>query len=212
MSSIHLPATSPEIATLPATPSAAGRFLLPAGIAAWGIAAFAASAMGLTADLARASAPAYGLVIATTITIPMALYLAWSRLQRALDAISIRALTLFQIPRIAGGVVFLAFGWAGLLPPLFALLVGVGDVIAGLVAAAALRGDVSPSALRRIHLTGLADFAIGLGTGMTLGLIGDPRLVPIAQLPLSQIVLWWVGMLATAHVVVLARLARGVRS
>lgn len=39
-----------------------------------------------------------------------------------------------------------------------------------------------------------------------------PRLVPIAELPLSQIVLWWVGMLATAHVVVLARLARGARS
>lgn len=181
-------------------------------VAAWGTLALAASAAGITADIARASAPVYGLVIAATIAAPIALSFGWARLRGALDAIPIRALTLFQIPRIVGGLIFLAYGWGGQLPPIFALLVGVGDIIAGLSATPALRGDPSPATLRRIHLIGLADFAIGLGTGMTLGLIGDPRLVPIAQLPLSQIVLWWVGMLATAHVIVLARVARQARS
>jgi hypothetical protein len=186
--------------------------LLPALAALWGAAAFGASAAGIAADIARASAPAYGLVMATTIAVPIVLYLSWPTLRRALDAISIRALTLFHLPRVLGGVVFLAYGWAGLLPPTFALLVGFGDIIAALAASVALRGDPSAAALRRIHLTGLADFAIGLTTGMTLGLIGDPRLLPIAQLPLSQIVLWYVGILATSHVVVLARLARQARS
>jgi hypothetical protein len=191
---------------------AADGLLIPAIVAAWGVAAYAASAAGITANIARASAPAYGLVIATTIAVPIALYFSLPTLRHSLDAFSFRALTLFHVPRILGGVVFLAYGLAGLLPPILALLVGVGDIIAGLAASAAVSGDLSPSALRRIHAIGLADFAIGLATGMTLGLIGDQRLVPIAELPLSQIVLWWVGMLATAHVVVLARLARQTRS
>lgn len=186
--------------------------LIPAIVATWGVLAFALSASGITADIARASAPAYGLVIAATIAIPITLSFTWTPLRRALEVIPIRALTLFQIPRILGGLVFLGFGWAGLLPPIFALLVGFGDIIAGLSAMPALRGTPSPGGLRRIHLTGLADFAVGLATGMALGLLGDQRLVPIAQLPLSQIVLWWVGMLATAHVVALARLARQARS
>lgn len=184
------------------------RLIIPFVAATWGIAAFVVSAIGITADIARASAPVYGLVIAATIVIPMALYFGWSSLKGALDAISMRGLTVFQTPRIIGGLIFLSYGWNGLLPPIFALLVGFGDIVAGLSALPALRGEPSPVALRRIHITGMADFAIGLGTGMTLGLIGDPRLVPIAQLPLSQIVLWWVGMLATAHLVVLVRLAR----
>lgn len=185
--------------------------LLSLLVGLWGAAAFAASGFGATGAIARASAPAYGLVIATTIAIPVALYLLWPRLSRSLDAIPLRALTLFHVPRAAGGVLFLAYGWLGLLPPVFAILVGFGDIIAAAAASAALRREASPDALRRSHMTGLADFAIGLTSGLLLGLLGDTRLVPIAELPLSQVVLWWVGMLATTHVVALVRLGRGER-
>lgn len=186
--------------------------LLPLLVGLWGAGAFAASALGFTSAIARVSAPAYGLVIAATIALPVALYLAWPPLARRLDAIPLRSLTLFHVPRVAGGVLFLVYGWLGLLPPVFAILLGFGDIIAAAAAAAVLPDDASPTAMRLGHLTGLADFAIGLTCGMTLGLLGDTRLVPIAELPLSQIVLWWVGMLATTHVVALVRLGRGERA
>lgn len=185
--------------------------LMPAIAGAWGILALLASANGYTADIARFSAPLYGLVIATTIAIPVALSLKWKALGKEMDRISLRALTLFQVPRVLGGVAFLVVGWGGALPPVFALLVGFGDIVAGLAAAQALRGSSRAAALQHAHMTGLADFAIGLTTGMTLGLMGDSRLVTIAELPLSQIVLWWVGMLTTAHVAVLRRIKAGER-
>lgn len=185
---------------------------LVAALLAWGAAVALASEAGVFAAAVRASAPAYGVLIALGIAIPSALYLTWTPLRRTLDAVPLRALTLFHVPRIAGGVLFLAYGLSGQLNPLFALLVGVGDIVSGLAATAALRGEPSPSALARIHRIGLADFAIGLTCGMVLGLVGDPRMAPIADLPLAQVVLWYVGMLATTHVVVLARLARAGRS
>jgi len=181
---------------------------LVAGLLGWGAAVALGSEAGLFDAIVRASAPAYGGVIALGIAIPTLLYLAWPPMRRALDAIPLRALTLFHVPRIAGGVLFLWYGWAGVLNPVFAALIGLGDVIAGLAALPALRGTPAPAALRRIHLVGLADFAVGLSYGMALGILGDERMVPMAAQPITQIVLWYVGMLATSHVVVLARLRR----
>lgn len=186
--------------------------LIPTIAVLWGLLALLASAQGYTADIARISAPLYGLVIATTIAIPVAFSLKWQALRQELDRFSLQALTLFQVPRVLGGIAFLVVGWGGALPPVFALLVGFGDIVAGLAAARALRLSNRAVALQRAHLAGLADFAIGLCTGMTLGLLGDSRLVTIAELPLSQIVLWWVGMLATAHVTVLRRIKAGERT
>lgn len=181
---------------------------LAAGLLAWGAAVALASEAGLFDAIVRASAPAYGGVIALGIAIPTLLYFFWQPMRRALDAIPLRTLTLFHIPRIAGGVLFLWYGWEGVLHPVFAALIGFGDIIAGLAALPALRGTPGAATLRRIHLTGLADFAVGLSFGMTLGILGDPRMIPMAAEPITQIVLWYVGMLATSHIVVLARLRR----
>lgn len=184
---------------------------LAAGLLGWGAAVALASEAGAFGAIVRASAPAYGGVIALGIAIPTLLYFLWAPMRRALDAIPLRAMTLFHIPRIAGGVLFLWYGWQGVLNPVFAALIGLGDIIAGLAALPALRGTPTAAALRRIHLTGLADFAVGLSYGMALGILGDERMLPMAQEPITQIVLWYVGMLATSHFVVLARLARGER-
>lgn len=74
--------------------------LMPAIAGIWGFWALLACAHGYTADIARFSAPLYGLLIAATIAIPVALSMKWKALEQKLDRISLRALTLFQVPRV----------------------------------------------------------------------------------------------------------------
>jgi hypothetical protein len=180
---------------------------LGTGLLLWAAAVIALSLNGSLAAIARASAPGYGMLIALGIVIPTLLYFTWGPLNRALNGLSLRGLTLQHVLRIGGGLVFLYYGWLGQLPPVLALLVGLGDIISGLAASILfVTRDPSRRLLRTIHMIGLTDFVIGLSTGMTLGLLGDPRLVPLAELPISLIVLWWVGILATSHIVVLTRL------
>lgn len=176
----------------------------------WLLAVAAASAAGVFEGIARASAPAYGGVIALSITIALMLYLGNARTGRAVDTVSTRALTLFHVPRILGGVIFLAYGASGVLSPVLATRVGYGDIVAG-VAALSILFVRAPRRewLATIHLIGLADLAIGLATGMILGLQGDTLLIPIAQLPLTLILLFWVPLLVVSHVATLRRLWRG---
>lgn len=191
------------------TSAPASWFLLFAALLLSFSAVFLAGSAGVFRPIAEASAPGYGLVIGAVTMGTIALSFLVSGVRRTLDTVSLRALTLFHTPRLIGGLAFLAYGWTGALPPVFAALVGFGDIIAALVAMTILPMS-APSRLWlvAIHAIGLADLATGLVSGMTHGLIGDARLVPLAELPLSLIVLWWVPLLAATHVHALVRLAR----
>ena len=59
------------------------------------------------------------------------------------------------------------------------------------------------------HLYGLADLVVALGTGMTLTLVGDPRMAGILTLPMALIPLYGVGILGATHLIAFDLLRRG---
>ena len=140
-------------------------------VAAWGALVIAASLSGLLGALGDVFMPGFAILVAGGIIIPTVSYFALPLVRKAVDTIGHRRLTLFHIWRIPAGGLFLYYAYTGELPAVFALLAGIGDVLAGIGATAVMRYEATAQLLRRIHLFGFADFIIAVGTGLTYTLI-----------------------------------------
>jgi hypothetical protein len=101
---------------------------------------------------------------------------------------------MFHIWRIPAGVLFLYYAAIGGLPVVFAVIAGVGDILAGLAAATLIGREATPQRLKRIHAFGFADFVSAVGTGLTSTLIGDPLMSTLTTLPMALIPLFGVGL------------------
>lgn len=176
--------------------------------AAWGGAVVAASASGALGAMAGAFMPAYAGLVALGIAVPTAAYFASPAVRRTVDAIGLRRLTLFHLWRIPAGALFLVYAMTGELPATFALIAGIGDILAGLGAATLLWRAATPERLRRIHRFGFADFVSAVGTGLVFTLLGDPLMATLTTLPMALIPLFGVGLSGASHMIALARLAR----
>lgn len=152
--------------------------------------------------------PAYALLVALGIALPL---LAWwtSPVVRSLVlALGVRRLTLFHAWRIPAALVFLEAGLHGRLPPLFWILAGTGDLLRGLFALTVWRGPREPDRYRWIHLFGFADFVVAVGTGLAFILLGDPPMATLTTMPMALIPLFGVGLSSASHVVALTLLAQ----
>jgi hypothetical protein len=163
----------------------------------------------LSGALARLHMPWIAALVAAGIVLPAAAYFGSRAVQSLAERIGLRALTLLHLWRVPAAMMFYAYGLAGELPPLFWLLAGTGDLIAGLYAAGALRAQPSGAYYRRFHAFGFADFVVAVGTGLTYTLLLDPRMAPIAQWPMALIPLFGVGLSGAAHLVAFDLLRRG---
>lgn len=185
---------------------------IPVGVTiattAWAFGVVAASTSGALGAMAEAFMPAYAGLVALGIAVPTIAYFALPGVRRAVDAIGLRRLTLFHIWRIPAGALFLLYAATGALPLLFAVIAGIGDILAGIGAAALLRRDATPERLRRIHLFGFADFVSAVGTGLTFTLLGDPQMVTLTTLPMALIPLFGVGLSGASHIIALNALRR----
>ena len=124
--------------------------------------------------------------IAVTAVVPVALFLtayaASGRFRSFVLAQDMAVLTRLQLWRVVG-FTFLALYAYNVLPGLFALPAGVGDVAVGITAAFAasrLDADASFATSRRMlafHIMGLTDFAVAIGTAALAG-GALPALVP----------------------------------
>lgn len=175
---------------------------------AWGAGVVVASASGALGALVDRTMPAYAGLVAAGIALPTALYFGSHAARRAVDAIGLRRLTLLHLWRLPAGLVFLWYAATGGLPLAFALIAGIGDVLAGLGAATLLGREAAPRLLRRIHLFGAADFVTAVGTGLTFTLMGDPLMVTLTTLPMALIPLFGVGLSGASHIVALNALRR----
>jgi hypothetical protein len=117
-------------------------------------------------------------------------------------------LGLFHVWRIPAAIVFFAYGLAGLLPPVFVLLAGFGDLVAGLFALALTRLPQSRAWLSAFHLFGFADFCLALSTGLALTILAVPEMATIATLPVALIPLVGVPLSGATHLAALAQLRR----
>jgi hypothetical protein len=156
-----------------------------------------AAASGLLAQLWL---PLVTGLVALGIILPTIWYFVTPIARTWVDWIGIRAITALHIWRIPAALAFFWYGLNGQLPPLFWILAGLGDLVAGIWAlVVTARPASSMSAYSRMHRFGFADFVVAVGTGLTFTLLVDPRMAPIAELPLALIPLFGVGISGAPH-------------
>jgi hypothetical protein len=182
-----------------------GTVILIAALVIWAGAVAALAERGVFRALPL---PLIALLVAAGIALPTLIYLTSSPVRRYFDAIGLFPLTVLHIWRIPAALAFFGYGLACHLPTAFWMLAGVGDLIAGLLAArlAARAPDIRD--YWRFHLFGFGDFVVAVGTGLTFTLLGDPRMATVASLPMALIPLFGVGVSGTSHLIAFDLLRR----
>jgi hypothetical protein len=179
---------------------------LMAGLAAvWFILLVFSALEGWLATLYQ---PLIAAIVAVTIVAPTVWYMSSSAMRDVLDAIGHRNIINMHIWRIPAAILFFWYGLQGELPPLFWILAGTGDFLAGSYAIWTTRQRQTRARIRRFHIFGFGDFIVAVGTGLTYTLLMDPRMAPIAQLPLAFIPLFGVGISGASHLMAFDMLRR----
>jgi hypothetical protein len=172
----------------------------------WAAAVTLAAGSGVLANLWM---PAIAGLVALGIALPTLWYFTSHSARAWADNVGLRAITALHIWRVPAALAFFWYGLQGELPVLFWVLAGTGDLIAGLWALAVTwRPGSSRESYAWMHRFGFADFIVAVGTGLTFTLMQDPRMQPIAALPLALIPLFGVGISGASHLVAFDMLRR----
>jgi hypothetical protein len=153
--------------------------------------------------------PLIAAIVAMTIVLPTLWYFASPALRVYADHVGHRPIALLHIWRVPAALLFFWYGAAGELPPLFWMLAGTGDFIAGSFAAYLMFRPESARRYLAFHIFGFADFAVAVGTGLAYTLLQDSRMAPIAVLPMALIPLFGVGISGATHLIAFDMLRRG---
>jgi hypothetical protein len=183
-----------------------GHIALVAVLASWGAAVAVAAQTGL---LKMIYPPLIAPIVGVGIVAPTLAYFMSAHVRGYIEAIGLRPLTLMHIWRIPAALLFFWYGAQGLLPETFVRHAAWGDLIAGMIALTLLFVRPSRGAYWFMHLFGVADFLLAVGTGLTLTLMNDPRMSPIRELPLALIPLFGVGISGATHIMAFDLLRRG---
>jgi hypothetical protein len=174
---------------------------------AWFLALIIGSETGFFSSLYQ---PFIGALVAASIILPTVGYFSSNRMRQYVEAIGHRRIMLLHMWRIPAALMFFWYGANGLLPPLFWILAGVGDFIAGSLA---LYLAFKPESLRRYWIFnsfGFLDFVVAVCTGLTYTLLQDARMAPIAVLPMALIPLFGVGISGATHLMAFDMLRRKI--
>jgi hypothetical protein len=158
--------------------------------------------------LRQVPAPLIGPLVALGIVLPTLAYAALPVLRAYFATVGLFPLTVLHLWRIPAALLFFWYGAQGLLPPVFWILAGVGDLVAGCLALPLLKSPTDRSGYLRIHAFGFADFVVAVGTGLTYTLLDDPRMLAIRELPLALIPLFGVGISGASHLIAFDLLRR----
>lgn len=172
---------------------------------AWAAAVAIAAYAGL---LHLLPGPAIAMLVGGGIAVPTLAYLRSAALQSWVEQIGLRNLTLFHVWRIAAALLFFHFGAQGLLPERFVLHAAWGDLIAGLAALLVVLLPFSRRNYLAMHLFGMADFLLAVGTGLIFTLIAPREIDAIRDLPLAMIPLFGVGLSGATHLIAFDLLRR----
>jgi hypothetical protein len=185
-----------------------GKFTI-ALIVVWFLFALPASAAGLFTN----NSNRIGLAVAITAAAPIVVFSLWfassERFRKFVLSLNPRILTSAQVWRIIG-FAFLLLEARGVLPAIFALPAGYGDMFIGVTAFFAAWRLANPdhrNAFIVWQLLGIADLVVAVGTGTTAGLL-DPHGVSMAAmtvLPLSLIPTFLVPLFLIFHVICIAQ-------
>ena len=181
-------------------------------VAAWFVFALSASAR----NLFRNDAARLGLPVAIAALSPILLFALWfaasSGFRQFAYSLSPRILTLVQTWRI-GGFVFITLYTLGILPGIFALPAGGGDMLIGATAPFVALKLTSPDHRRRFivwQLLGMLDLVTAVTLGTTARLISPhgSNMGAMTVLPLSLIPTFIVPLLFIFHIISIAQARR----
>lgn len=178
-------------------------------ICAWFLFSLSASAL----DLYKSDVSRPPIVLALAAVLPILLFSLWylvsAGFRRFATSLNPRALTMVQTFRI-NGFVFLVLSAMGILPAIFALPAGLGDMTIGvtapLIADKLARGGFSRGIVRW-QVLGMVDLVMAVSLGATAGLFssGPATTTPMTVLPLSIIPVFFVPLLFILHLVCMAQ-------
>ena len=154
--------------------------------------------------------PFFAGLVALLLVLAISSYVLIRDLRDGVERFGLRRLTAIHVWRIPAALAFFHYGAEGLLPPTFVALAGWGDMLAGVLAlAVVLFLPHNRRAYWIVHVVGMADFALAVGTGLAFSLLMDPRMETIALFPMALIPLFGVTLSGATHVAAFDLLRRG---
>lgn len=181
-------------------------------IAAWFVFAFAASALHAFRNQSSLPSPLFLLAALGPIIVFFLWYASSGGFRQYALSLNPRTLTMAHSWRTVG-FTFIALYVYGILPGLFALPAGWGDIAMGLTAGWAASRLANPDHRTSFivwQTLGIADLVLALTLGGTAGLVSPegPTMAPMTALPLSLIPTFGVPMLLILHVICIAQARR----
>lgn len=180
-------------------------------IVGWFVFALTASAD----HLFKNNANRFGIGVALAALIPMLIFGVWfaasKRFREFTLSLDASALTLAQSWRILG-FTFVLLEARGLLPAIFALPAGYGDMFIGATATFAAWKLANPSHRRSFifwQALGITDLVVAVTLGTTARLFSPASsMEPMTMLPLSLVPTFFVPLLLMLHVIAIAQARR----
>lgn len=187
-------------------------------LAAWFAAIFALGAAGSLVSSQDGPPLPMLLSVVVPLVVFVAAYRGWQPFRAWLLSADLSLITAVQAWRTVG-LAFLALFAYGLLPGVFALPAGLGDIAIALTApwvAVALRRDRAYAGSRGFavwNLLGILDLAVavvvgGLSTGFLAGFTAGVTTAPLARLPLVLIPAYFVPLFIMLHLTALFQARR----
>lgn len=181
--------------------STVGRWVL-AAVTAWGLLTLVAARVGLYELIAG---PPFAGVVVLGMAVPLVILARVPALRRWTRELSLESLTLLHAWRLPAALVFWAYGDA--LPETFVRNAAWGDFVVGCLAPVVVLLPELRGKWFAFHALGAADFVLAVGTGLTLTLLGDPKMATITTFPLALIPAFGVCLSGVAHAVAFDRLS-----
>lgn len=184
-------------------------------LVAWFAFALIGGAMGLFQNQSNRIGAAVGIAAGVPIVAFVVWFAASESFRKFALGLNPQTLTFVQFWRIIG-ITFVIMQARSVLPAIFALPAGYGDIFIGATASIAAWKLCNPEHCGSFifwQLLGIADLVTAVGLGTTAGLI-NPHGIPMAPLtvlPLSLIPTFLVPLFLIFHVICIAQ-ARGWRS
>ena len=179
-------------------------------VGAWFALALSASALGVFKN----NSDSLALSVGVAALAPIVLFLFWfttsAGFRQYLRTLNPRTLTMAQSWRV-NGLVFLILGTLGILPWLFALPAGLGDMAIGItapwVAEKWIAGHDHKRGFIRWQILGILDLVTAVTLGTTARLIdpSGPGMGAMTVLPLSLVPTFIVPLLFIVHVISIAQ-------
>lgn len=147
-------------------------------------------------------------IVVVGVALPTIAYFTVPSVKHWVEVFGIRRLTLFHSWRIGAALLFFSYGAAELLPARFVENAGWGDLIAGLLAVIVVALPVVRWRYWAMHLFGMADFVLAVGTGLYFTLTDPVSMIQIRLLPLALIPMFGVALSGATHLMAFDMLRR----